>query len=698
MRRTLWLAVVTSLLIVLPVVSRADDDVSIRVLSNRADLISGGDALVEVALAGWIDPAGVTVDVDGADVTAAFAVRDDGRFLGRVEGLALGANTVSAKLPGGGGATIQITNHPIGGPIVAGTQVQPWLCTTSANGLGAAQDAQCNAPTVYTFHYRSTDPTKSGFLAYDPNNPPADVATTTTDQDETVPYIVRRERGTADRGIYDIAVLFDPSQTFEPWAKQAGWNSKIHYVFGASCGTIHSQSSPAAVLNDAALSRGFMVVNSSMNNLGNNCNTVVSAEAAMMLRERVIEGYGEIRYVIGSGCSGGSIGQHMVANAYPGLIDGIQPNCSFEDTWSTGMEVVDCHMLVNYYTRTSPHLWAAAQQQAFVNGHMSPSSCVAWEGLFAPVADPKGGCGLPPEQEYHPDSNPEGCRGSLADYMKSVVGTRPSDGFANLPYANVGVQYGWHAVNSGQITPEQFVDLNEKIGSVDIDFNFVPTRREADPGSVATLVRTGQVNDGENLDKVAIIDLRGSSNNEIHTDFHTYSMRERLLKANGHASNHVIWSSNVPLVGDPVWTNESFLLLDRWLAAVEADTSDATREEKIVRNKPADAVDACWVAGRKVSDMSLCRPLVGYYGAPRIAAGGPTTHDNVTCALKPLGRGDYRVTFDDAQWSRLQATFPGGVCDWSKPAVDAGSSTPWMTFSGGPGGQPLPAPPVSQPL
>ena len=74
-----------------------------------------------------------------------------------------------------------------------------------------------------------------------------------------------------------------------------------------------------------ALSRGFMVATSSMNVLGNNCNTVTSAESAMMLKERIAERYGSIRYTIGTGCSGGSIGQHTVANAYPGLVDGIRP-------------------------------------------------------------------------------------------------------------------------------------------------------------------------------------------------------------------------------------------------------------------------------------------------------------------------------------------------------------------------------------
>jgi len=694
MRRTLSIAIAASLLVTLPVISRAEPGVQITVLSNRADLVTGGDALVEIVLPEGADAADLAVDVDGVDVTDAFADRG-GRIIGSVDDLAVGANELTAQLLDGPGATLTITNHPIGGPVFSGAQIQPWLCTTSSNGLGEPQDLQCNAPTTYSYLYRST--AGAGLVSYDPDNPPSDVATTTTDEGAEVPFIVRRERGTANRGIYDIAVLFDPAQPWEPWAPQAGWNGKISYVFGASCGTIHSQSSPAGVLNEFQLGRGFMIVNSSMNNLGNNCNTVVSAESTMMLKEHVAETYGEVRYTIGSGCSGGSIGQHMVSNAYPGLVDGIQPNCSFDDNWSTGLEVIDCHLLVAYYARF-PHLWAAAQQQAFVNGHMSPSSCIAWEALFAPVADPKGGCGLPAEQEYNPETNPDGCRGSLADYMVSVVGQRPQDGFANLPYDNIGMQYGLNALNSGLIAPEQFVHLNENVGGLDIDFFPTAERREVDGDSLRTLYQSGQINDGAQLDQVAMIDLRGTSNNEIHTDFHTYSMRARLLRANGHADNHVIWSSPVPLVGDPAWTQQAFLLLDRWLSAVEADTSDAPREVKIVRNKPADAVDACWVGGRRVTDMNVCRPLFPYYGAPRIAAGGPSTHDIGKCTLKPLEQGDYTVSFTEDQWARLEATFPDGVCDWSKPGIDQVSSTPWMTFAGGPGGEPLGDPPVSQPL
>ncbi len=50
------------------------------------------------------------------------------------------------------------------------------------------------------------------------------------------------------------------------------------------------------------------------------------------------------------------------------------------------------------------------------------------------------------------------------------------------------------------------------------------------------------------------------------------------------------------------------------------------------------------------------------------------------CQLKPLDRSNYPVTFTDAQWKELQQPFPTGVCDYSKPGVDQGPTTPWMTY------------------
>jgi hypothetical protein len=87
----------------------------------------------------------------------------------------------------------------------------------------------------------------------------------------------------------------------------------------------------------------------------------------MMLKEQITETYGEIRYTMSDGCSGGSIMQQSIASGYPGLLDGIQPNCSFPDTMTTGIEIADCGILQNnYYTTangSAPHHRAAQRNQ-----------------------------------------------------------------------------------------------------------------------------------------------------------------------------------------------------------------------------------------------------------------------------------------------------------------------------------------------
>jgi hypothetical protein len=72
---------------------------------------------------------------------------------------------------------------------------------------------------------------------------------------------------------------------------------------------------------------------------------------------------------------------------------------------------------------------------------------------------------------------------------------------------------------------------------------------------------------------------------------------------------------------------------------------------------------------------------------------GAGVHNILKCQLRPLDRGEYDVAFTDDQWQRLQQAFPDGVCDYRKPGVGQQPSVPWLTYAGGPGGEPLgPAP------
>ncbi len=183
---------------------------SISVLSGRADLVSGGSALVAIALPGRSEaPSKVKVTVGHRNVTQAFAFRKDGRFEGLVTGLTLGRNVLQATLKSGWAARITLVNHPSSGPVFEGPQLKPWTCQAGAT------DKQCNQPPTFTYLYESTNPATTKLQPYDPNNPPSDVAQTTTDQGHTVPFIVRVETGYMDRDQYQIAALDQPSEAVD---------------------------------------------------------------------------------------------------------------------------------------------------------------------------------------------------------------------------------------------------------------------------------------------------------------------------------------------------------------------------------------------------------------------------------------------------------------------------------------------------
>ena len=106
--------------------------VTIQTLSNRADLISGGSALVEVKLPSGASVTKLKVDRDGTDVTAAFTTLPSGRTLGVVSGLKNGTNNLNATSTDNSfpGARLVITDYPIGGPVLLSAQTTPWICAT----------------------------------------------------------------------------------------------------------------------------------------------------------------------------------------------------------------------------------------------------------------------------------------------------------------------------------------------------------------------------------------------------------------------------------------------------------------------------------------------------------------------------------------------------------------------------------------
>src|SRR6266852_240224 len=110
-----------------------DDQFEIRTLSNRADLISNGDALVEVRVPNEVPLQDVALTLNGANVGAAFVSDQHARTLrGVLRGLRVGENHFAAATNGRGElvtrASLTITNHPQGGRVLMCTKAMPWVC------------------------------------------------------------------------------------------------------------------------------------------------------------------------------------------------------------------------------------------------------------------------------------------------------------------------------------------------------------------------------------------------------------------------------------------------------------------------------------------------------------------------------------------------------------------------------------------
>ncbi|HWT86329.1 MAG TPA: DUF6351 family protein, partial [Myxococcales bacterium] len=598
--------------------SRSAGDLSIATVSTRADLVSGGDVLVRIDVPRSVALSDLEVRVNGAIVSGAFLPDSSGDALvGLVSGLNDGDNVLTAatiRSRPSRHARLAIRNSPSSGPVFGGAHQSPWICETAASGLGSPPaSGPCVVPTIQEWFYRAKDNTFKPLPSLSPPLP-SDLAQTTTIDGLTVNYVVRVESGTLNESIYRIAIIDDPTNPIRnPWSAGgkkpgAGWNGKLSFPFGGGCGPAFRSGRNlvgSALANDP-LSLGFAVAFGTRNTLGNGCNFVVSAETMMMIKEHFSEQYGVPRFTIGSGGSGGSMQQHFIAQNYPGLLDAITPGISYSDLVSILPDVTDCGLLNNYFDNiANPADWPPARRSkvdgypagATVGGVTGTTCKPSWNAFAHIWVSPFNGFDavVPLASRYDPTSNPGGARGSFTDGMIDVFGFDSHTGFARTVFDNVGVQYGLNALNRGQITPDEFLDLNEKIGGIDVDGNSVPDRTAANLRGLEIAYGNGVVTSGQNL-TLPIIDTRNYTDEviDIHTRIRTFAKLERLKKANGTTANEVNWLT--PRLG-AVGVNIAQLALrahNEWLENITADATRDSYATKVIRNKPSWVKDGCW--------------------------------------------------------------------------------------------------------
>jgi hypothetical protein len=673
--------------------------VRIQTVSNRADLVSAGDVLLRVTPPRGVPARDVRLQLNGRDVTNAFRQHSDGDGLGLLSGLQLGRNAVVATLPDGSGARLTVTNHPQGGPVFSGPQIKPWTCS---NGV---KNAKCNQKPTFSYSYVGVD---GGTHDYDPDNPPDDaqIQDTTTTDGVTVPFIFRTETGYIDRDQYSISALWQPGKKWTGWAPQKQFNHRLVITHGASCDTAYESDAAPDTEDTGMLAGGFVIMSNALDNAGHNCNIITQAESLVMTKEYVIDHYGTVRWTIGSGCSGGSLVQQQVANAFPGVYQGISPQCSFTDAWSSAMQYEDYTMLLRYFedpSRWDPGTAWDPEAIAQVLDHPNVGNPITFTSVIPNSGDPSRSCpGVPDDKVYDPEKNPHGVKCTLQDYMVNVFGKRP-DGFANRAFGNAGIQYGLKGLRAGLVSPAQFVDLNTNLGGLDLNADVRKKRNYPDMPGLRRVYTSGAVDSANNLDKVAIIDLRGPDPGAFHDVYRTYAMRARLLRNFGTAANQVLWRGQAPLLGDSNYAVDAVYALDRWLARVDADKRDLPLPVKIIQDKPGDVADKCTDGAGTDLPSEVCDETVASYGTPRIGADGPLADDTLQCRYKPLRKSDYNVVFTDEQWSRLKKVFADGVCDYSRPGVAQRGAKAWLTYQDADGhviygGEPMGPPPRSRPL
>ena len=106
------------------------------------------------------------------------------------------------------------------------------------------------------------------------------------------------------------------------------------------------------------------------------------------------------------------------------------------------------------------------------------------------------------------------------------------------------------------------------------------------------------VTDGRYLENVPIIDLRYNEPGfDIHLNWRAKSVRDRLLQANGHHDNQLIWAYDQTSTSAP--SAAAFAAMDEWLQAMEADDSDRTLAEKVLKEQYPETwalVDGCLIS------------------------------------------------------------------------------------------------------
>jgi hypothetical protein len=594
----------------------------------------------------------------------------------------------------------------------------------------AGYSKDCSLRTTLSYYYINTS---NKWVEADAEQ----MASLTPQERTSVPWF-RVERGTINRYIYMIVMPVRLEEIGDRLASSA-WNGRLIYQFHGGSGIGFRQGrlkvSQVAKPLQRQLLDGYAVISSSGNKTSYHYNMLLAEDTARRVKRQFVSLYGEPLYTVGVGGSGGALAQYLIAQNSTGILDGLLPLYSYPDMVTQATYALDCDLLNNYFTfraadRERWNDWSERrliegmnaangieQRAAFLQplnqlvAGIAPSlpkgnsECIhGWFGLSSYINNPRQGFLV---DYFHP-SLVEKVNWSYWQDMVWIYG-RDSHQMARTTWDNQGVQYGLEALKNGRLSAEEFLDLNRNIGSWKKQYRMKPevlftplgfklplwlslwsrgnitevdeesgvaSRYAGSVDAMRAAYRSGQVFIGRVA--LPVIDVRHYLEHKL--DMHhvsaSFYTRLRLIDANGHADNQVIWVADKHFY--PV--DAAFEMMDRWLTALAENPRLSVREAK-----PENLADACfdrhgeiihsgadvWDGAWNGRPAGSCNEFYPMFSNSRIEAGGTWAGDTLKCQLIPVGaaweQGIYGAAIDRDALGELAQVFPDGVCDYSLP-------------------------------
>lgn len=565
---------------------------------------------------------------------------------------------------------------------------------------------------------------------------------------EPVPYLIRHERGVINRFMYSASMLVDLDELADgdPTDPSGSiWNGRLLFQFQGGVGIGHTQGrfddgatrGPEPGTSNARaraikgepdrLGRGYAVIYSTATRTGDHYDLLVGGRTAEMVKDRFVDVHGAPDYTVAVGGSGGGIQQYVYTQNHPDLIDAAIPQMSYPDMTTQTIHVGDCALLDRYMDidAADDPTWQDWDNRQWLQGLNSIEGRVGSTGgrlralqgaLGLPVQTGTSEClegwlGLAPlamNPHYGLEANWELLGADVVAEIEKThwrdaveaYGVDPDTGFARVPWDNVGVQYGLRSLVDGRITPEQFLDVNARVGSwkspqdmvqegapfvgagggaftggqadqialatgalrfdpwskanqqLSPDDGTTPApRRAGDEVAIANVYDSGLVFLGAPPREIPIIDARSHLEHvlDMHNTHQSFAVRQRLIDGQGHADNHAVWFLQTDEHGNSPATTAfyetAFDTIAQWVRNLQADPSLSVRDAR-----PEQGSDRCiavdgtvMAAGDDVWDGILddgvagdCTASFDIFTTSRIEAGGPITGDVYKCHTMPV--------------------------------------------------------------